>query len=159
MTGDFLQDGLFAAIAAIGFSSISNPPGRAYAYCAVIAAVGHSARFVLMQPGMGMHVVTASTVAALLVGVIAVLASPRAKMPAETFLFPALLPMIPGIYAYKTFGALVMCLLHNGEGEFMHYLYLFFCNGMICLFIIFGMVVGATAPIFMLKQISFRATR
>ena len=28
---DILQDGLFAAFAAIGFSSISNPPRKAYA--------------------------------------------------------------------------------------------------------------------------------
>ena len=33
----------------------------------------------------------------------------RLKKP-ETFLFPSLLPMIPGIYAYKAFGGLAMCI-------------------------------------------------
>ena len=31
---NILQDGFFAAIAAIGFASISNPPRQAYKYCA-----------------------------------------------------------------------------------------------------------------------------
>ena len=47
---DILQDGLFAALAAIGFSSISNPPRKAYAYCALIAAVGHAVRYTLPSP-------------------------------------------------------------------------------------------------------------
>ena len=67
--------------------------------------------------------------------------------------------MIPGIYAYKSFGGLVMCVLHSGENEFLHYLYLFSYNGLTCLFSIVGMVVGATIPIFVFKKVSFRATR
>lgn len=160
MISEFLQDAFFAAIAAIGFAAISNPPKRAYLYCAIIAAVGHSARFLMMQDSiLGLHIVIASTIAALIVGVLAVLLSPIARTPAETCLFPSLLPMIPGIYAYKTFGGLVMCLYRGVEGDFGHYFYLFASNGMTCLFILLGMVVGSTIPIFLLKNISFQATR
>lgn len=155
---DFLQDAFFAAIAAVGFAAISNPPKRAYIYCALIAAIGHSARFLMMHESLlGMHIVIASTLAALIVGILAVLLSPIAKTPAETCLFPSLLPMIPGIYAYKTFGGLVMCLYHGHE--FDHYFFLFASNGLTCLFILLGMVIGATAPIFLFKNISFQATR
>ena len=119
MLSEFLQDGFFAAIAAVGFAAISNPPKRAYLYCALIAAIGHSSRFLMMhQSVFGLHIVIASTIAALLVGTLAVLLSPVAKTPAETCLFPSLLPMIPGIYAYKTFGGLVMCIYQGGEGAF-----------------------------------------
>lgn len=156
----FFQDALFASIAAIGFASISNPPRKAYSYCAAIAAAGHSVRFLLMLPGVaGAHIVIATAIASFVVGTIAVLLSTRAKMPAETFLFPSLLPMIPGIYAYKTFGGLVLCLYGSDESEFMHSFYLFANNGLTCLFILLGMVIGANSPIFLLKRISFRATR
>lgn len=158
MLVEFLQDALFAAIAAIGFSAISNPPRRAYAYCAAIAAVGHSCRFLLIGCA-GWHIVTASAVASLLIGVLAVAVSPRTKIPAETYLYPSLLPMIPGIYAYRTFGALVMCLYHGSEESFLHYFYLFAENGMTCFFILLAMVVGATLPMFLLPKISFQATR
>ncbi|WP_300506711.1 threonine/serine exporter family protein [uncultured Duncaniella sp.] len=160
MLSEFLQDAFFAAIAAVGFAAISNPPRRAYLYCAVIAAVGHSARFLMMQESLlGLHIVIASTLAALIVGMLAVLLSPVAHTPAETCLFPSLLPMIPGIYAYKTFGGLVMCLYHGSEEAFDHYFYLFVSNGLTCLFILLGMVIGATIPIFLFKNISFQATR
>lgn len=160
MLVEFIQDAFFAALAAIGFAAISNPPKRAYLYCAIIAAVGHSVRFLLMHESVfGLHIVAASTIAALIIGVLAVLFSPISKTPAETCLFPSLLPMIPGIYAYKTFGGLMMCLSHSNEADFGHYFYLFANNGLTCLFILLGMVVGATIPIFLLKNISFQATR
>ena len=43
------NDGFFAAVAAIGFAAISNPPMRAFKYCALIAAAGHMSRFAMMN--------------------------------------------------------------------------------------------------------------
>ena len=158
MIVDVVMDGLFAAVAAIGFASISNPPRRAYAYCAIIAAVGHSIRFV-MQNILMFNIIPASTIAAFFVGLLAVWLAPKAKCPAETCFFPALLPMIPGMYAYRTIGALLMCMHHPEEEIFNHYLYLLTYNGFTCIFIMLGMVIGATLPIFMFKKLSFQATR
>ena len=119
---EILQDGFFAAIAAIGFSSISNPPRRAYFYCAMIAAAGHSVRYMLTHiEALQFHIIVASTIAAFVIGLLAVnWAAPKAKCPAETCLFPALLPMIPGMYAYRTIEALVLCLYHKEEALFSH---------------------------------------
>ncbi|MDE5941286.1 MAG: threonine/serine exporter family protein [Muribaculaceae bacterium] len=158
MLAEFIQDAAFAAVAATGFAAISNPPRQAYLYCALIAAAGHSFRFVLMNPA-GIHIVVATAMASLLVGVLAVLFSPRVKVPAETCLFPALLPMIPGIYAYKAVGGMIMCIYNNSEAAFSRYFYLFASNGLTCFFILLAMAVGAVVPIFLMKKISFRATR
>lgn len=160
MFWQILQDGFFAAIAAIGFAAISRPPRRAYLYCALIAAIGHSVRFVIMhEEFLGLNIITATFLAAFLVGTLAVFFSPIVKTPAETCLFPALLPMIPGIYAYKSFGGLAKCIFSSGQAEFDRYFYLFAHNGLTCLFILLAMVVGATLPIFIFKNISFQATR
>lgn len=157
---NIFEDGLFAAIAAIGFSSISNTPRRAYLTCALIAAAGHSIRYVLTSPGFGgMHIIPASTVASFTVGVLAVLFASRIKCPAEVCFFPALLPMIPGMYAYRTIEALLTCLYNTQEESFGHFFYLLEYNGLTCSFIILGMVVGATIPVFLLKKLSFTATR
>ena len=73
MLFQILQDGFFAAIAAIGFSSISNPPRRTYLYCAITAAVGHSVRFLLMNNGVfHTHIIPASAIAAFAIGIVAV---------------------------------------------------------------------------------------
>lgn len=159
MIQDFLLDGLFAAIAAIGFAAVSRPPRRAYPMCALIAAAGHSARFSLMQPVCGMHIVSATFVASLLVGCLAVWLSRVARTPAETCLFPALLPMIPGMYAYRAFGAMALCVFAQSENAFTHAFYLFAQNAMTCAVILLGMAIGATIPIFVFKRISFAATR
>lgn len=157
---NIFEDGFFAAIAAIGFSSISNTPRRAYLTCALIAATGHAIRYVLTLPECGgMHIITASTVASFNIGLLAVLLASRIKCPAEVCFFPALLPMIPGMCAYRTIEVLLSCLYHTQEEIFGHYFYLLAYNGLTCSFIILGMVIGATAPIFLFKKLSFTATR
>ena len=157
---NIFEDGFFAAIAAIGFSSISNTPRRAYLTCALIAAVGHAIRYVLTLPDLGgLHIIPASTVASFAIGMFSVLFASRIKCPAEVCFFPALLPMIPGMYAYRTVEALLLCLYHTEEEVFSHYFYLFAFNGLTCAFIVLGMVVGATIPVFLFKKLSFTATR
>lgn len=154
---EILQDGFFAAVAAVGFSAIAHPPRAAYKYCALIAAVGHCIRFMLMENGT--HIITAAFVASLSVGMLAILIAPRVKCPPETFSFPSLLPMIPGMYAYRTVQALVLCLMQKEEVFFNHYMYLLVYNGLTAIIIVLGMVVGVTIPIFLFKRLSFSATK
>lgn len=153
-----IQDALFSAIAAIGFAAISKPPRRAYLFCAAIAAAGHSLRFILMSETFAMHIVPATLIAASVIGVLAVFASPLSNIPAETYLFPALLPMIPGMYAYRAFGALALCIM-GGEETLNHNFFLLVNNSLTCCCILLCMVTGATTPIFLFRKISFRATR
>ncbi len=156
----FFEDGMFSAMAAIGFSSISHTPRRAYFTCGRAAALGHSLRFLLLNSDtLFSQIIIASTLAALVVGVTAVLLSSFIKVPAEACLFPALLPMIPGMYAYRTVSALMHCLACQDEGAVLHNLYLLSFNGLTCTAIVLGMVVGANLPIFILKHISYQATR
>lgn len=156
---EIFEDALFSAIAAIGFAAISCPPRRAYLYCAITAAAGHSLRYILTHEPYSMHIIPASLTAAFAIGLLAVLVAKYAKFPAETCLFPALLPMIPGIYAYKAFGSLGMSLLSLHQSEFDHYFSLFTYNCSMCCAILFCLVAGATIPIFIFKKISFQATR
>lgn len=153
-----LQDAFFAAIAGIGFASISNPPKSAFKYCAIIAAAGHATRYVMMNL-VGANIIPASLVAALLIGMLAVYFSKKAKCPPETFSFPSLLPMIPGIYAYRALQALIMCMTTADESQFHHYAYLFGFNGLTTIFVVLAMVVGQLIPIHVFPRRSYSATR
>ncbi len=160
MLFEIIKDALLAAMAAIGFGTISRLPRRSYVWCGLIAAIGHSARFLLMDPDVfGAHIVLATGIASFMIGTMAVFISPLAKTPAEAYLFPALLPMIPGMYAYRSFGGLAMCLFGDTQEKFDIYFYRFAENGFICLAIILTMVVCATVPIFTFKSTAFTATR
>lgn len=153
-----LQDCFFAAVAAIGFGSISNVPVKAFSGCAILAAAGHVTRTLLMGE-LGISIVWASFIGGLVIGLLSIPVSIRWKAPAESMSFPALLPMIPGMYAYRTIQAFLACVQHTSEGEFMHQLYLLNYNGFVCSLIVLLMFVGVTVPIFCFKKISFSATR
>lgn len=153
-----IQDGFFAAIAAIGFGSISNIPLKAFKGCALLAALGHMTRYLLMY-GANWSIIGASFIAALVIGISSIFVAKEWKCPAESFSFPALLPMIPGMYAYRTVQALIKCLENSVETQFNHYFYLLNYNWMMCVIIVILMVIGVTLPIFAFSKTSFQVTK
>lgn len=155
---DFFEDGIFAAIAAIGFAAISNPPKSAFKYLAILAAFGHMTRFALMN-WCGQHIVLSSLAGALIIGIGAVITAPRAKCVPETFSYPALLPMIPGIYAYKSIQAIGMMLCVTNEPQFIHYTYLAIFNGLTTILVIMSMFIGQMLPSMLLKNIVYTSTK
>ena len=123
IAADIFLDGFFAAVAAVGFGAVSDPPMRAFPRIALLAAVGHALRFCLIY-------------------------------------IPALLPMVPGIYAYKTVFSLIMFLQSlNDPGQGMQYMQLFFLNATVSLSVIALLAAGATLPIFVFNRRAFSLTR
>ena len=147
---DILLDGLFAAVAAIGFGAISDPPMRAFPRIALLAAIGHALRFTLMHCS-ALDIATASLFAAFAIGV---------RCPMTCLYIPALLPMVPGIYAYKTVFSLIMFLQSlDRADEGMRYMQQFFLNATVSLSVIALLAAGATLPIFIFKRRAFSMTR
>ena len=86
-----ILDGAFAAIAAIGFAIISNPPRKAILISAFLAAVGHGLRYFLMHTHLfTMDIATASFFAAVSIGLLAIPFAKAIHCPAEVFSFPSL---------------------------------------------------------------------
>lgn len=146
-----VQDGIFASIAAIGFGSISNVPKRIFAGCGIVAAIGHVTRFVLMNL-FGIHIIWASLVAGLAIGCAAILFRRIWKCPCEMLAFPALLPMIPGMYAYRSVQSLLLCFKTPNDGLFEHYIHIFTYNFMVCVLAILMMVFGLTFVIHLQRK-------
>lgn len=153
-----LQDGFFAAIAAIGFGSISNVPKRIFAGCGIVAAIGHVVRFILMNY-LGIHIIWSSLAAGLAIGISAICFRRIWKCPCEELAFPALLPMIPGMYAYRSVQSLMLCFKAPSAGLFDHYVHIFFYNFMVCFFAILLMVFGIAFAIYLQKSRSFFTKR
>lgn len=141
-----INDGAFAAVAAIGFGSISNVPYRAFKGCAILAAVGHAMRYLLMH-AFGWNIIPAAFIGALCIGMLAPSCGKRWRSPAEALAYPALLPMIPGMYAYRAVEGMLQCFTASTEEQFQHAFYLSNYNGMVCVFIVILMVLGVTIPI------------
>ena len=137
---DILTDGIFAAVAAIGFGAISDPPLRAFPSIALLAAIGHALRFCLMTY-LGVDIATASLFASFSIGMGSLVLGKRIYCPMTVLYIPALLPMIPGMYAYKIVFSLIIT------------------NTIVTCSVIFMLAVGATIPLFLFIKRAFSMTR
>ncbi|HEY2453387.1 MAG TPA: threonine/serine exporter [Scandinavium sp.] len=99
---DFLQalieDMLLSAIPAVGFAMVFNVPQRAFRWCALLGAVGHGSRMVMMQTGINIE--WATFIASILVGIIGIQWSRWYLAHPKIFTVAAVIPMFPGISAY-----------------------------------------------------------
>lgn len=152
-----LLDGLMAAIAAIGFAVISNPPRKAIFVSAILAALGHALRFFLIKSGLEISLST--FVAASFIGLLSIVFARLIHCPAEVFSFPSLLPMIPGMFAYRTILSLIKFMQNTDAIKSQGFIMDFFHNGMTTLFILFALVVGVSLPILFFPKLSFSVTR
>lgn len=154
----FLWDGLLAAIAAVGFAAVSNPPKQSFIYVPILAAVGHMLRFGLMHY-LGMEIAFATFVASLTIGFVCIPFAYRVRIPSEVFSFPALLPMIPGMYAYQALLGVFHFMQTKDEALREDFIPLIFSNAITALMVMFALGVGVAIPIFLFYRKSFRMTR
>lgn len=158
LVGQLLADGFFAAVASIGFAVISNPPRKAIFISALLAAVGHALRYYILNH-TSLDIAMASLIAAFTIGLFSMLFAKLIHCPAVIFSFPSLLPMIPGMYAYKTVLALMQFIRGGDIVRQNELMVAFFRNGLTTLFIMFALVIGVALPIFMFHKQSFMMTR
>ncbi len=156
---EILTDAFFAALAGIGFGAISNPPRRAFVFIASLAAMGHALRFVLMHY-VHLDIATSSLFAALLIGFSSVPFAHICHCPCTVLYIPALLPMIPGKFAYTTLFSMMMFLQNMGEKAHRDiYMDEFFSNGIVTVSVVFLLAVGSTLPGFLLPRGVYSMTR
>lgn len=150
-----LMDGVFAAVAAAGFAAISNPPVRAILFSALLAALGHAFRFYIHKHLL-VELIPATFCASLLIGLLGIIIARRSRHPIEVFVFPALLPMIPGIPAYQTVLSLFLFMDTQDVATKAHLLVEIFSHGLQTTFVLLALVVGACTPMLLLLMPLFR---
>lgn len=153
-----LTDALFAALAATGFAVISNPPKRAVAISALLSAVGHSFRYYLLNV-LDLDIASATFFASFLIGSMSFLFANLIHCPNEVFTFPSLLPMIPGMFAYKMFVSLAKFIRSDDPTANLSLVAEAFVNGMTATFILVALVIGVSLPVMLFHKASFKVTR
>lgn len=156
---DIILDGLLAAVAGIGFGAISNPPKRAFLYIAILAAVGHAIRFTLMK-GLEVDIATASFCASVSIGALSLWFGRLSKCPMTVLYIPALLPMVPGMYAYKTIFALIKFMDNLKDTELSgQYMQTMISNAVVTFSTVFLLALGASIFIFIFPKKVYSMTR
>lgn len=136
-----LNDMFFAMIPAVGFALVFNVPHKALKYCAIGGALGHGSRFVLMHWGVPIEWATLG--AATLVGMIGVHWSHRFLAHPKVFTVAAMIPMVPGVFAFKAMIALVE-INHRGFSPELWTLLLE--NVIKAVFIVAALAIGLAMP-------------
>ena len=82
------------------------------------------------------------------------------RSPATGYLHVALLPMVPGTYAYKTVFSMIMFFQDiNSTTQGSQYLQSMIFNGAVSFSVLFMLAVGATLPVFLLREKANSMTR
>lgn len=136
-----LNDMFFAAIPAVGFALVFNVPSKALKFCAIGGALGHGSRFLMMQYGLPIE--WATFLAATLVGMIGVYWSRKFLAHPKVFTVAALIPMVPGVFAFKAMIALVEI---DRLGYTPELVSLLVENFLKAIFIIAGLALGLAVP-------------
>lgn len=114
--GDLFEDMLLSSIPALGFAMVFNVPRRALAYCALLGAIGHGSRMLLMKVLPGINIAWATFAASILIGAIGIRWSRWLLAHPKVFTVAAVIPMFPGIYAYDAMISVVQ-LSQQGYSE------------------------------------------
>ena len=136
-----LDDMFFAAIPAVGFALVFNVPPKALKYCALLGALGHVTRTVLMHGDI--PIVFATLVGATLIGFIGVHLSHRYLAHPKVFTVAAIIPMIPGVQAYKAMIAIVQIHHYGFSNALFEQMIASFIN---TTFILGALVFGLALP-------------
>lgn len=154
-----LEEFFFAAIAATGFSLVTDPPKRAVFLSAIAAGCGRALRVLLMSSPIDMGIIFATFFAAVAVGFVGLFFANKARCAMEVVAFPALLPMIPGMYAYHTIIALVEFSNNVSYAQKQELLVEIFNNGIYTIGITVMLAVGVTLVHKIFYEKSFTLTR
>lgn len=158
LAGNILMDGLMAAIAAMGFAAVSQPTHRSLPYIALLAAMGHALRFVLTTCA-SLDIVLSSLAAGVLIGFVSLPFARRIHTPMTCLLIPALLPMVPGMYAYRAVFALIKFIQSGGTALQPDYLHMFMSNFFTSIMVVTVLAAGAILPKFLFRDLAYTATR
>ena len=136
-----LWDAFWSAIPAVGFAMLFSVPPRFLKYCAVVGALAHSMRAVLMHYGLPIE--WATLAASSFVSLVFVYLSRRLLAPRPVFTVACIIPMIPGKFAFNT---IIAVLSMNSAGVSGHLINAAIENGLKTLFILMALSFGLAIP-------------
>lgn len=145
-----MEKGIWLGCAGVGFAVLFNVPRRTLGIIYIISALGGMLKFYLVSLEVGL--IFAALCGSSLIGFSSVLAAHYRKAPPMTFALPALIPMIPGFFAYK---AMVGVMKLTAEKDPDIYTKLFFetvNNGLSALFIIVALAAGVAIPLLVSRK-------
>lgn len=133
---------LVAAIPAIGFAMLFNVPKQFLLHCAIAGSLGYLTRLVTLEFGLQLEI--AALLGAIVVGSLSTYWSRRYFVPVQIIAIAAVIPMIPGSYAFTVMvGLIEMSAHHNFSEELIAKV---LNNGLKTIFGVIALALGIAIP-------------
>lgn len=150
-----IEVAFWSGIAAVGFGILFNVPKKAIITIFTLGAGAGFIKFALID--FHLHVILASFVAALFVGVVSMPMAHKIHKPPVVFSIPPIIPMIPGYFAYETVLSIMKFIFIETDSlKKIDLINVMFSNGFTMFFILISITVGVSFPMLLLRKDSVK---
>jgi Uncharacterized conserved protein len=157
MLTEILIKGFWAGFAAIGFAILFNVPRRTLFPIWCIGAMGGLIKFTSMS--CEISVVFASFFGAVVVGFVAIQLAHLKDSPPLIFSIPGVIPMIPGVFAYKfMLGMISLTNIENAD-TYLQTLIETVNNGSKMMFVLIALGTGVAIPMLLTRKESIKKSK
>lgn len=153
-----VEKGFWAGIAAIGFAVLFNVPVRTIFSIWLLGAIGGLFKYTLLH--VDVNIIMASFIGASVIGVLSIPIAHKVHSPPLIFSIPAVIPMVPGTFAYRMMLGLIDIASHVGDyGGMEDVLVDTVQNGLKVMFILMSLAVGVAVPMLITRKESAKRIR
>jgi len=150
----FFEKGIWFGFAALGFAILFNVPPRTLVIVWLLAAVGGLTKLLMLHFDIG--VVMASFGGASVIGILSIPAAHNKHAPPLVFAIPAVIPMVPGVFAYKMILGLIKLAGDPNTSLYPQILSETVNNALKVLFILMSLAVGVAIPMLITRKNSIK---
>ncbi|MFA5327612.1 MAG: threonine/serine exporter family protein [Prolixibacteraceae bacterium] len=154
---EILIKSFWAGIAAIGFAILFNVPRRTLFLIWSLGLLGGLIKFTALEFNGG--IVFASFWAATVVGFVSIQTAHLKKSPPLIFSIPAVIPMVPGFFAYKfMLGMIALTSMENAD-TYLKILIETVNNGAKMMFVLISLGTGVAIPMLLTRKESIKKSK
>ncbi|GET28937.1 threonine/serine exporter family protein [Prolixibacter sp. SD074] len=146
----FPEMGVWLGFAALGFAILFNVPQRTLPFIWLLGALGGITKLLVLF--FGGNIILASLAGAVVVGILSIPAAHNKHAPPLVFSIPAVIPMVPGAFAYRMMLGLIKLAGNTGAESYSDVLNSAVSNGLKTLFILLSLAAGVAIPMLITRK-------
>ena len=151
------EKGIWFGLAAVGFAVLFNVPTRTLVPIFVMGAFGGLTKAIMLH--YEINVIGASFAGATLIGFISIFFAHEKHAPPPIFAIPAVIPMVPGIFAYRMMIGLISLAGKLDNTAYTRIMSETTNNGLKVMFILMGLATGVGLPMLITRKDSAKDLR
>jgi uncharacterized membrane protein YjjB (DUF3815 family) len=144
---EILFNAFWSGIGAFGFAALFNTPSRALFSIWCSGFIAGFIKFLMIDPELGSGPIMASLLAASAVGFVSIPIAHWRHVPPVTITIPSVIPLVPGLFAYRTMLGLMKFINHTEVDVLTRMAY----NAAMTLFITLSIALGVTLPMLIFR--------